>query len=69
MTKYRIDRSYGKAQTLKEADNNMEYWLQKDVKERLKAAWYLTCMCYGIDPDNSPNLDRTVFEMGKHQNK
>ena len=64
---YRLDKSYGKAQSFKEADNNREYWLQKDTKERLQAAWYLISCAYQFDLDNPPRLDRTVFSMRKHK--
>ena len=67
MKKYKLDRNYGKAQTLKEADNYQEYWLQKDVSERLSAAWYLICISNGYSIDNPPKLDKTIFGMRKHQ--
>ncbi len=67
MTKYRLDKTFGKSQTFEEADDNREYWLQKDVKERLKAAWYLISCAYGFDLDNPPGLDKTVFSMRKHK--
>ena len=67
MNQYRLDKTFGLAQTFAEADNNRAYWLQKDVSERLSAAWYLICKAYGIDPENPPGLDKTVFSMRKHQ--
>ncbi len=67
MTKYRLDKTYGKAQTFREAENNRDYWLKKDVKERLHAAWYLTCMAYGYSLDDPPRLDKTIFSMRKHR--
>ena len=67
MTKYQLDRTFGKAQTFAEADNNTDYWRQKDAKERLQAAWYLISCAYGFDLDNPPRLDRTVFSMRKHK--
>ena len=67
MSKYRLDKTYGKAQTFKEADNNKAYWLQQDVKERLKAAWYLISSTFGISHDNPPRMDKTIFSMRKHR--
>jgi len=68
MTKYRLDKTFSKARTFQEADNNKAYWMNKDVEERLSAAWYLTCKAYRIDPANPPRLDKTVFSMGKNLN-
>jgi len=67
LNNFRLDKTFGKAQTFEEADNNRAYWLQKDPLERLEAAWYLTAMAYGISPDNPPPIDRTIFSMRKHQ--
>ena len=67
MSTYRLDKTIGKAQTFKEADNNRDFWLQKDVKERLRAAWYLISCAYGFELDNPPRLDKTAFSSRKHQ--
>jgi hypothetical protein len=67
MTKYRLDRTFGKAQTLKEADDNRKYWLQKSVTERLGAAWYLISCAYGFDIENPPRLDKNIFSMRRHK--
>ena len=67
MTKYRLDKTQFKAQSFEQADDNRAYWLQKDVKERVKAAWYLISCAYGFDLDNPPRLDKTVFSTRKHQ--
>jgi hypothetical protein len=65
--KYRLERTYAKAKSFKEADNNRSFWLQKDAKERLQAAWYLISYAYGFYLANSPRLDKTVFSMRGHQ--
>jgi len=62
----RLDRTKFKRQTFEEADDQLEYWLSKTVEERLKAAHYLICMAWGLDPENPPRLDRTKFSMRKH---
>jgi hypothetical protein len=67
MKKYRLDKTYGKAQTIEEADKNREYWLQMSVKERLKAAWYLISCAYGFDLEKPPRLDKMAFSMRKHK--
>jgi len=64
--KYRLDKSAFRIQTFEEASNNKEYWLSKSPSERWRAAWYLTCCAYGIDHENPPRLDRTVFSMRKN---
>ena len=66
---YRLDKTAFKAQTFAEADNTREYWLAQPPHERLRAAWWLTCKVYGIDYENQPRLDRTVFSMRKHENR
>lgn len=66
MKNYRLDKTYGKAQTFNEADNNIEYWLQKDVSERLKAAWFLIASAYGFSLGHAPRFDKTKFAMRKH---
>ncbi|MDZ7608183.1 MAG: hypothetical protein U5K79_21975 [Cyclobacteriaceae bacterium] len=38
----------GKALTFNEADNHKNYWLQKDINQRLKAAWFLIASAYGF---------------------
>jgi hypothetical protein len=67
MKKYRLDRTYGKAQSIEEADDNRIYWLQKNVKERLIAAWYLISCAYGFELENPPGLDKKAFSMRKHK--
>jgi hypothetical protein len=67
MNNYRLDRTFGKAQSFKEADNNRDYWLQKSAGERLRAAWYLISCAYRFDLDSPPRLDKRVFSMRKHK--
>lgn len=48
-----------------EQAENREFWLAKTPKERLEAAWYLTCRAWNIDPNNPPRMDKTAFSMRK----
>jgi hypothetical protein len=63
---YRLDRHAFKMQTFQEADHTKSYWLKQSPEERLKAAWYLICSAYGLDYNNPPRLDRTVFKARKN---
>ena len=63
---YRLDKNEFKLQTFQEADHNQTYWLKQTPAERFKAAWYLICCAYGIDYNNPPRLDRTVFSARKN---
>lgn len=63
---YRLDRTAFQIQTYQQADNTRYYWLQKTPAERFRAAWYLICSAYGIDPANPPRLDRQLFSMRKN---
>jgi hypothetical protein len=67
MNNYRLDKTYGKAQTFNEADDNRGYWLQKDASERIKAAWFLIASAYGFSLDHPPRIDKSKFTMRKHQ--
>jgi hypothetical protein len=64
--KYRLDKSAFRIQTFEEASNNKEYWLSQSPSERWRAAWYLICSAYNIDPENPPRLDRSEFSMRKN---
>ena len=66
MLDYRLDKSIFKAQSFEEADNQNAYWLQKDVKERLSAAWYLISCAYGFSLDDQPPMDKSAFSMRQH---
>lgn len=63
---YRLDRDSFSIKTFEEADQNKKYWLEKTPTERFKAAWYLICSAYNIDPENPPKMDRQAFSIRKH---
>jgi len=62
-----LDKTAFKAQTFGEADDHRAYWLQKSVKERLQAAWYLIAGAWGFDPGDTPRMDKNAFGMRKHR--
>jgi len=61
-----LDKSYFRAQSFHEADQQKDYWLKRDVRERLSAAWYLISSAYGFPLDDPPRLDKSVLSMRKH---
>lgn len=63
---YRLDRTAFKIQSHQEADNTRAYWLSQPPEERFRAAWYLICSAYNIDPNNPPRLDKNCFSMRKN---
>ena len=67
MSDYRLDKSIFKAQSFEEANNHNTYWLQKDVKERLKAAWHLISCFYVFSIDDPPRIDKSAFHKRKHK--
>jgi len=63
---YQLDKSYAKAQSFAEADNQYVYWEKQSVEERLKASWYITCQAYGLEYSTQHKLDKTVHSTRKH---
>ena len=67
MSDYKLDRNAHWAGKIEDQTRrNVQFWSKKTIEERLKASWYLTCMAYGIDPDNPPPMDKTKFSSRKH---
>lgn len=64
---YRLDKTAVKVQSKEQAANTVAYWRAQPPEERWRAAWYLTCQAYGIDPDHPPRLDKTLFSIRKHE--
>ena len=62
----KFDRTAFAIKTFEEASNNKAYWLNKTVRERLCASWYLTCQIYGIEYSENVRMDKTVFSMRNH---
>ncbi len=62
---YPIDRTYFKASTIEEADENYTYWKHKSLKERLQAAYYLITSAYNFSPECPHSIDRSYFTIRK----
>ncbi|HHB52259.1 MAG TPA: hypothetical protein ENK75_04350 [Saprospiraceae bacterium] len=65
--KEKLDKTYFKKQTFKEADNSVAYWRSKTAAERLEAAYILSLRAYGYDPVNPLKLDKTYFRKRKRK--
>lgn len=63
---YKMDKNSVKLMSHKEAGKENRFSADTSLTERLRQAWYLTCMAYGIDPEHPPKMDKTVFSMRKH---
>ena len=61
----KLDKKAFAIKTFAQANNNKAYFLKKTPKERLAAAWYLTCIEYGLDPNKEHRMDKTFFRMKK----
>ena len=65
---YKMNRSYSKAQTFAEAEKNKLFLKTDSLSERLRQAWYLTAMAYGIDPENPPRMEKRLTAIRKKNN-
>lgn len=65
--KYRMDKTAFKLQTFEEADDAMRDYSSYSMQERLRIYWYLTSIAYKFDLDNPPRMDKTVFQIKKHE--
>ena len=66
MDEYQLDKTKHWAGKMEDQEKVIsKYWQNQSIDKRFKAAWYLTCKAYGIDPNNPPSLDRTAFKAGK----
>jgi hypothetical protein len=65
MKKYRLDKTCFQISSFQAASYTRAYWLSQSPKERLQAAWYLTCCAYNLNREHIPPLDKTVFSMRK----
>lgn len=64
---YTLDKTISKARSFEEAEKDKLFLETDSPTERLKQAWYLTCMAYGIDPENPPKMKKELTYMGKHR--
>lgn len=63
---YKLDKTVSTLQTNAEAERGKIFEKDLPLGERLKQSWYLTCMAYGIDPENPPKIIKTLSEIRKH---
>lgn len=60
---YRLDRTKVTSLTFNEADDHVNYWLEKTEDERLNAACYIINQIFGVTPKTK--VDRTITDMRK----
>jgi len=63
---YRLDKKAVKLHTNAEAEVSKRFAADVPLEERLRQAWYLTCMAHGIDPENPPRMIKEITAMRKH---
>ena len=63
---YKLDKTLSKIQTHAETERSKVFAKDVPLGERIKQAWYLTCMAYGIDPENPPRMIKEITGMRKH---
>lgn len=64
---YKLDKTFSATKTFSEAEESKKFPPETPLAERLRQAWYLTCMSYGIDPQNPVKMDKNYFSMRKHE--
>lgn len=63
---YKLDKTKFTMHTHAEAERNKVFTADVPLGERLRQAWYLTCMAYGIDAENPPKMVKEMTGMRKH---
>lgn len=63
---YTLDKTIFKARTYAEAELDKRFPEDMGIGDRLKEAWWLTCMAHGIDYNNPPKIDKHFFSARKH---
>ena len=63
---YKLDKTIVKSQSFEEGERAKKFNTEDTLTERLKQAWYLTCMAYGIDHNNPPRMEKKLFSVRKH---
>jgi hypothetical protein len=63
MADYKLDRTAFKMYHTNDAKNNFEYWRNKSVEERLKAANYLNSISFNFPINEPPKLERNYFKI------
>ncbi|MEO5944069.1 MAG: hypothetical protein ABIP30_16020 [Ferruginibacter sp.] len=64
---YKLDKTVSKITTNEDAENDKKFSDDTSSSERLQQSWWLTCMAYGIDPENPPKMEKRLTYKGKHR--
>ena len=64
---YKLDKTITTSGSFQESEKAKRFNKNETLSERLKQAWYLTCMAYGIDYNNPPKMEKKLFSVRKHQ--
>ncbi len=64
---YRLDRQAFTIHTFESAAHQRAYWLSKPARERLAAAWYLTCCAWNLNVEEEHLLDRSHFSIRRRE--
>ncbi len=64
---YKLDKTVCKVRTFAEAEKDKLFLSTDSLSERLRQAWYLTCIAYGINPGNPPKMEKRLTYIGKHK--
>lgn len=65
----KFDRSSFRIVSFEDMGQNVEYWKDKSVYERLCASWYLTCCSYNLTYSADHKMDRKSFRIRKFDAK
>ena len=60
---YRLDRKKVTSLTFSDADDHVNYWLERTEDERLNAACYIINQIFGVTPQTK--VDRTINDKRK----
>jgi hypothetical protein len=63
----RLDRQAFAINTFESAAHQRAYWLSKPARERLAAAWNLTCRAWNLNVEEEHPLDRTCFSIRRRE--
>ena len=63
---YKLDRTAFAIKSFEDASCNADYWRKQTPAERLRAATWLSFRAFGLDPENPPRMDKTLFSMRKN---
>ncbi len=65
MINFKLDKTAFKMQTFAEAERSKIFAKDVSLEDRLRMAFHLTCIIYGIKEGDSLKIDRTVFSARK----